>query len=98
MADMPASAKTANGSTMYAKPDSNTMTTRIARAEDAMDAALKSLSYRLTETEDSRMDPTRPNGAAPAALNGTRNDNAPVPAPEAEAAPASIQRVPDAIA
>ncbi|NEU11379.1 GTP cyclohydrolase I FolE [Methylobacterium sp. BTF04] len=85
---------------MYAKPDSNTMTTRIARAEDAMDAALKSLSYRLTETEDSRMDPTRPNGAAPAALNGTRNDNAPVPAPEVEVAPApaSIQRVPDAIA
>nr|USU31904.1 GTP cyclohydrolase I FolE [Methylobacterium sp. OTU13CASTA1] len=93
---------------MYAKPDSNTMTTRIARAEDAMDAALKSLSYRLTETEDSRMAPktpdtARPNGSAPAAsLNGMRNDNAPVPAaetaPEIAPLPASAKRVPEAIA
>jgi GTP cyclohydrolase IA len=90
---------------MYAKPDSHPMTTRIARAEDAMDAALKSLSYRLTETEDSGMDPTRQNGA----LNGMRNDNgrtaeppvpeiAPEAAPEIAPLPASAQRVPDAIA
>lgn len=89
---------------MYAKPDSNTMTTRIARAEDAMDAALKSLSYRLTETEDSRMAQKIPDSARPAAvptpLNGMRNDNAPVPAPAAEIAPlpASAKRVPDAVA
>ncbi|SFG94260.1 GTP cyclohydrolase I FolE [Methylobacterium gossipiicola] len=89
---------------MYAKPDSNTMTTRIARAEDAMDAALKSLSYRLTETEDSRMAQKIPEAARPAAvpapLNGLRNDNAPAPAPTAEIAPlpASAKRVPDAIA
>ncbi|GJD75023.1 GTP cyclohydrolase I FolE [Methylobacterium goesingense] len=88
---------------MYAKPDSHPMTTRIARAEDAMDAALKSLSYRLTETEESGMEPTRQNGA----LSTMRNDNARVaeaPAPETarepEIAPlpASAQRVPDAIA
>ncbi|KQP06099.1 MAG: GTP cyclohydrolase I FolE [Methylobacterium sp.] len=93
---------------MYAKPDSNTMTTRIARAEDAMDAALKSLSYRLTETEDSRMTPktpdvARPNGAAtPPSLNGMRNDNAPVPAgeiaPEIAPLPSSAKRTPEAIA
>ncbi|MCJ2046218.1 GTP cyclohydrolase I FolE [Methylobacterium sp. J-078] len=82
---------------MYAKPDSHPMTTRIARAEDAMDAALKSLSYRLTETEESGMEPTRQNGA----LSAMRNDNARVaeaPEPEIAPLPASAQRVPDAIA
>ena len=84
---------------MYAKPDNHPMTTRIARAEDAMDAALKSLSYRLTETEESGMEPTRPNGA----LAAMRNDNAPAAEPSASAPeiapqPASAQRVPDAIA
>jgi GTP cyclohydrolase I len=85
---------------MYAKPDSNTMTTRIARAEDAMDAALKSLSYRLTETEDSRMAQKIPDVAHAASLNGMRNDNAPVPVPAAEIAPlpSSAKRVPDAVA
>jgi GTP cyclohydrolase I len=85
---------------MYAKPDSHPMTTRIARAEDAMDAALKSLSYRLTETEESGMEPTRQNGA----LSAMRNDNARVPetapgiAPEIASLPASAQRVPEAVA
>ncbi|MDB5646728.1 GTP cyclohydrolase I FolE [Methylobacterium sp.] len=91
---------------MYAKPDSNPMTTRIARAEDAMDAALKSLSYRLTETEDSGMEPTRQTGA----LGAMRNDNAraaelpagadavPETVPEIAPLPASAQRVPEAIA
>ena len=41
---------------MYAKPDRTTMKTRVARAGDAMDAALKSLSYRdgpaLTDVRD----------------------------------------------
>ncbi|GJD32651.1 GTP cyclohydrolase 1 [Methylobacterium adhaesivum] len=85
---------------MYAKPDSNTMTTRIARAEDAMDAALKSLSYRLTETEDSRMAEKIPDAAHAASLNGLRNDNAPVPIPAVEIAPlpSSAKRVPDAVA
>ena len=83
---------------MYAKPDSNTMTTRIARAEDAMDAALKSLSYRLTETDHQGMDPTAK--AAPAPLNGMRNDNSrPVEAPvEVAPLPPSAKRVPDSIA
>jgi GTP cyclohydrolase I len=91
---------------MYAKPDSNPMTTRIARAEDAMDAALKSLSYRLTETEDSGMEPTRQTSA----LGAMRNDNAraaelpagadavPETVPEIAPLPASAQRVPEAIA
>ena len=91
---------------MYAKPDSNPMTTRIARAEDAMDAALKSLSYRLTETEDSGMEPTRQTGA----LGAMRNDNAraaelpaaadavPETVPEIAPLPASAQRVPEALA
>jgi GTP cyclohydrolase I len=91
---------------MYAKPDSNPMTTRIARAEDAMDAALKSLSYRLTETEDSGMEPTRQTGA----LGAMRNDNAraaelpagadavPETVPEIAPLPTSAQRVPEAIA
>ncbi|TXN27794.1 GTP cyclohydrolase I FolE, partial [Methylobacterium sp. WL19] len=38
-----------------------------------MDAALKSLSYRLTETDHQGMDPTAK--AVPAPLNGMRNDN-----------------------
>ncbi len=44
---------------MYAKPDSDTMKSRVARAGDAMDAALKSLSYRVAEP----------------GLTGLRNDN-----------------------
>ena len=69
-----------------------------------MDAALKSLSYRLTETEESGMEPTRPNGG----LAAMRNDNArttelPVPTapeivPEIAPLPPSAQRVPEAIA
>ncbi|KAB1074208.1 GTP cyclohydrolase I FolE [Methylobacterium planeticum] len=84
---------------MYAKPDSTTMTARVARAGDAMDAALKSLSYPTAD------------GDAARGLNGMRNDNAPVSAPipvpaptplpvrpvEVAPQPASAQRVPDAI-
>ncbi|MFD0937103.1 GTP cyclohydrolase I FolE [Methylobacterium trifolii] len=76
---------------MYAKPDSTTMKTRVARAGDAMDAALKSLSYRM---DDDRR-----------GLNGMRNDNdrpfgtvdeaAPV---EVAAKPESATRVPEGIA
>lgn len=72
---------------MYAKPDSTTMKSRVARAGDAMDAALKSLSYRVDER----------------GLTGMRNDNlrvddervsAPVErAPE----PPSATRVPEGI-
>lgn len=74
---------------MYAKPDATTMKTRVARAGDAMDAALKSLSYRLAE--DGR------------SLKGMRNDNE-RPAEPAEAPverapePASTTRVPEGIA
>lgn len=73
-------------SDMYAKPDSTTMKSRVARAGDAMDAALKSLSYRVDGQ----------------ALNGMRNDNQPFRdgtsvvaeiAPE----PASATRLPDGL-
>ncbi|MEA1833588.1 GTP cyclohydrolase I FolE [Methylobacterium durans] len=82
---------------MYAKPDSTTMTARVARAGDAMDAALKSLSY---PTADAGL----PEGVRD--LNGMRNDNAPtlVPAPvpvrpvEVAPQPPSAQRVPNEIA
>jgi GTP cyclohydrolase I len=76
---------------MYAKPDSTTMKARVARAGDAMDAALKSLSYRLSEADD----------AARGGLAAMRNDNAPVaaePAPEIAPLPDSAKRVPDEIA
>ena len=70
---------------MYAKPDSHTMKTRIARAGDAMDAALKSLSYGQSESA---------NG-----LSVMRNDNEPT-AERAEIAPMppSAQRVPNEVA
>ena len=75
---------------MYAKPDGTTMESRVARAGDAMDAALKSLSYRVDER----------------GLTGMRNDNlrlddervAPAPAPaEVAPEPASATRVPEGI-
>jgi GTP cyclohydrolase I len=63
-----------------------------------MDAALKSLSYRLTDTDHQGMDPIAT--AAPATLSGMRNDNSrPVEAPaEVAPLPASAKRVPDAVA
>ncbi|MDP4021727.1 GTP cyclohydrolase I FolE [Methylobacterium sp. NEAU 140] len=79
---------------MYAKPDSSTMKSRVARAGDAMDAALKSLSYRVDDRD----------------LTGMRNDNAPTdnapsdnaPTDEAPAEiapePASATRVPQGLA
>lgn len=71
---------------MYAKPDSTTMKTRVARAGDAMDAALKSLSYRVDGQP----------------LNGMRNDNLPLrdgtaPVVEIAPEPASTTRVPEGI-
>jgi GTP cyclohydrolase I len=69
---------------MYAKPDSTTMKTRVAQAGDAMDAALKSLSYRV-EGQD---------------LNGMRSDNDSFrdgAAPEIAPQPASAKRVPEGI-
>ncbi|TXM90168.1 GTP cyclohydrolase I FolE [Methylobacterium sp. WL116] len=50
---------------MYAKPDSTTMKARVARAGDAMDAALKSLSYGAS----------RPVPEAEPSLSVMRNDN-----------------------
>ncbi|MGU3539747.1 GTP cyclohydrolase I FolE [Methylobacterium sp. A54F] len=83
---------------MYAKPDSTAMTTRIARAGDAMDAALKSLSYRMTE----------PSAEEALRLDVMRNDNeqraarvaetpAATPA-EIAPEPASASRVPEGLA
>ena len=79
---------------MYAKPDSTPMKSRIARAGDAMDAALKSLSY---QGDGQGFERGGPNGQG---LNGMRNDNRPVDdgrpvevAPE----PASATRVPEGI-
>lgn len=73
---------------MYAKPDGTTIKSRVARAGDAMDAALKSLSYRVDER----------------GLTGMRNDNlrldderaAPGPV-EVAPEPASATRVPAGI-
>jgi GTP cyclohydrolase I len=85
---------------MYAKPDSTTMKSRVARAGDAMDAALKSLSYR---GEGNGLDRGGVDGRdLGQSLTGMRNDNRPVDdgrpaavdiAPE----PASATRVPDGI-
>jgi len=78
---------------MYAKPDSTPMTARVARAGDAMDAALKSLSY---PTADGSLPETVRD------LNGMRNDNAPALTPvrpvEVAPQPPSAQRVPNEIA
>ena len=71
---------------MYAKPDSTTMKTRIARAGDSMDAALKSLSYGLTDARD------RSHGLG---LSDMRNDNEPA---DIAPMPDSAQRVPNEIA
>ncbi|MCJ2056361.1 GTP cyclohydrolase I FolE [Methylobacterium sp. J-048] len=85
---------------MYAKPDSTTMKSRVARAGDAMDAALKSLSYPVDGHDVSR------NGAGGQdpgqGLTGMRNDNRPVDdgrpaAVERAPEPASATRVPDGI-
>ena len=56
---------------MYAKPDSTPMKSRIARAGDAMDAALKSLSYQSDSHGFDR------NGINGQGLNGMRNDDRP---------------------
>ena len=70
---------------MYAKPDSTTMKSRVARAGDAMDAALKSLSYRTAD-------------GAPG-LTLMRNDNSRHPeSVEVAPEPASATRVPEGIA
>ncbi|MBE7200278.1 MAG: GTP cyclohydrolase I FolE [Parafilimonas terrae] len=70
---------------MYAKPDSTTMKARVALAGDAMDAALKSLTYGLDGQD----------------LNGMRNDNhafGDTKAVEIAPEPASATRVPEGIA
>lgn len=80
---------------MYAKPDIAPMTTRIGRAEDAMDAALKSLTYGMTD------DDRRENGEKiDVKLSPLRNDNAPLPGsrPEIAPLPRSATRVPNEIA
>ena len=70
---------------MYAKPDSTTMKSRVARAGDAMDAALKSLSYRTADDGQG--------------VTAMRNDNARRPEPvEIAPEPASATRVPEGIA
>ncbi|WP_375464793.1 GTP cyclohydrolase I FolE [uncultured Methylobacterium sp.] len=85
---------------MYAKPDSTTMKARVARAGDAMDAALKSLSYGVAQ-------PPVEDGPD---LSAMRNDNDRVIAslaerraeaqapPEIAPKPDSATRVPDGIA
>ncbi|WP_409568208.1 GTP cyclohydrolase I FolE [Methylobacterium sp. E-066] len=85
---------------MYAKPDSTTMKSRVARAGDAMDAALKSLSYR---GEGNGLDRGGVDGQDPGqSLTGMRNDNRPVDdgrpaAVEVAPEPASATRVPEGI-
>ncbi|TXM98995.1 GTP cyclohydrolase I FolE [Methylobacterium sp. WL64] len=85
---------------MYAKPDSTTMKSRVARAGDAMDAALKSLSYR---GEGHGLDRGGIDGRdLGQSLTGMRNDNRPVDdgrpaAVEVAPQPASATRVPEGI-
>ncbi|MFC6027419.1 MULTISPECIES: GTP cyclohydrolase I FolE [Methylobacterium] len=85
---------------MYAKPDSTTMKSRVARAGDAMDAALKSLSYRGEgQGPDRGGIDGRDLGQS---LTGMRNDNRPVDdgrpaAVEVAPEPASATRVPEGI-
>ncbi|WP_092038232.1 GTP cyclohydrolase I FolE [Methylobacterium pseudosasicola] len=85
---------------MYAKPDSTTMKSRVARAGDAMDAALKSLSYR---GEGNGLDRGGLDGRdLGQSLTGMRNDNRPVDdgrpaAVEVAPEPASATRVPEGI-
>ncbi|MHC2103670.1 GTP cyclohydrolase I FolE [Methylobacterium sp. CM6246] len=85
---------------MYAKPDSTTMKSRVARAGDAMDAALKSLSYR---GEGHGLDRGGIDGRdLGQSLTGMRNDNRPVDdgrpaAVEIAPQPASATRVPEGI-
>ncbi|WP_409568460.1 GTP cyclohydrolase I FolE [Methylobacterium sp. J-072] len=85
---------------MYAKPDSTTMKSRVARAGDAMDAALKSLSYR---GEGNGLDRGGLDGQdLGQSLTGMRNDNRPLDdgrpaAVEVAPEPASATRVPEGI-
>lgn len=78
---------------MYAKPDSTTMKARVAKAGDAMDAALKSLSYGMTDDEKR---------AGAVSLDAMRNDNDPArgesTVPDVAPLPESAQRVPNEIA
>ncbi|MDP4005861.1 GTP cyclohydrolase I FolE [Methylobacterium sp. NEAU K] len=85
---------------MYAKPDSTTMKSRVARAGDAMDAALKSLSYR-SDGHDLHRNGVDGQGLGQG-LTGMRDDNRPVgnghPVPlEVAPEPASATRVPEGI-
>ncbi len=76
---------------MYVKPEIDPMTSRIGRAEDAMDAALKSLTYGMTD------DVRRSNGVK---LSPIRQDGEPRPGsrPEIAPLPSAPQRVPNAVA
>ena len=85
---------------MYAKPDSTTMKARVARAGDAMDAALKSLSYGavrpVPEDEPSLSVMRNDNDRVVASLAERRAEVAATP--EIARKPESATRVPDGIA
>ena len=77
---------------MYAKPDSTTMKARVAKAGDAMDAALKSLSYGMSDDERrmSAVDLEGMRGANDSVRLGSATEIAPLPE--------SAQRVPNEVA
>lgn len=86
---------------MYVKPEIDPMTTRIGRAEDAMDAALKSLTYGMTEDDrranGANIHPLRQEGEQKGEQRpGGRPDIAPLP-PTVSLQPAP-QLVPNAVA
>ncbi|MEE7458355.1 GTP cyclohydrolase I FolE [Methylorubrum populi] len=81
---------------MYAKPDSTTMKARVAKAGDAMDAALKSLSYGMSDDER-RMSAVDLEGMR-GANDSVRPGDAPDIAPEIAPLPESAQRVPNEVA
>lgn len=81
---------------MYAKPDSTTMKARVAKAGDAMDAALKSLSYGMSDDER-RMSAVGLEGMR-GANDSVRPGSGPETAPEIAPLPDSAQRVPNEVA
>ncbi|SFK69734.1 GTP cyclohydrolase I FolE [Methylorubrum salsuginis] len=77
---------------MYAKPDSTTMKARVAKAGDAMDAALKSLSYGMSNDE------RRTSAVGLDGMRGANDAGRPEGSANIAPLPESAQRVPNEVA
>jgi GTP cyclohydrolase I len=77
---------------MYAKPDSTTLKARLAKAGDAMDAALKSLSYGMSDDE------RRMSAVGLQGMRGANDPGRPDITPDIAPLPESAQRVPNEVA